>query len=149
MDETTTEAIIEELRERGLKLTPQRLAIIEVLVEHGHLHPGARFVYEEARKKKRGLSLSTVYAMLNDLSRHGIIKTLEFDAMENRYEGNREEHINLICERCRKIVDYRLPVAVDRKEVARRTGFSVTDARLEYYGLCRECKKENGSTKGL
>ena len=149
MDETTREAIVEELRKRGLKLTPQRLAIIEVLIEGRHLHPGARLVYEEAKKKKKGLSLSTVYAMLNELSRHGIIKTLQFDTMENRYEGNREEHINLICERCRKIVDYRLPVAVDRKEVARRTGFSVTDARLEYYGLCRECKKENGSTKGL
>ena len=149
MDETIREAIIEELRERGLKLTPQRLAIIDVLIEHGHLHPGARLVYEEAKKKKNGLSLSTVYAMLNELSRHGIIKTLEFDTMENRYEGNREEHINLICERCKKIVDYRLPVAVDRKEVAGRTGFSVTDARLEYYGLCRGCKKEKGSKKGL
>jgi Fur family peroxide stress response transcriptional regulator len=149
LDETIREAIIKELRESGLKLTPQRLAIIDVLIEHGHLHPGARLVYEEAKKKKNGLSLSTVYAMLNELSRHGIIKTLEFDTMENRYEGNREEHINLICERCKKIVDYRLPVAVDRKEVAGRTGFSVTDARLEYYGLCRECKKEKGSKKGL
>jgi Fur family transcriptional regulator, peroxide stress response regulator len=148
LDEATREAIIKELRERGLKLTPQRLAIIEVLVEHGHLHPSARLVYEEAKKKKRGLSLSTVYAVLNELSRHGIIKTLEFDTMENRYEGNREEHINLICERCKKIVDYKLPVAVDRKEVAGKTGFSVTDSRLEYYGLCRECRKEKRSKQG-
>lgn len=75
------------------------------------------------------MSLSTVYATLNELSRLGIIKTLQFDKMENRYEGNLEAHINLICERCGKILDYRLSVAVDRKE---ETGFSVTDTRLEY-----------------
>jgi hypothetical protein len=40
------ESIIKQLRERGLKITPQRLAIIEVLVEQGDLHPGARLVYE-------------------------------------------------------------------------------------------------------
>ena len=126
----------------GLKITPQRLAIIDVLVERRDLHPGARLIYEEARKKKRSLSLSTTYATLDELSRHGIIKTLQFDKMENRYEGNLEEHINLICEGCRKIVDYKTPFAVDQREVAKKTGFSITDTRLEYYGLCRECRKD-------
>ena len=70
----------------------------------------ARLVYEEAKKKKKSLSLSTTYATLNELSRHGIIKTLQFDKMENRYEGNLEEHINLICERCKKILDYKVPI---------------------------------------
>ena len=71
---------------------------------------------------------------------------LEFDEMENRYEGNLEEHINLICERCKKILDYKVPIAVDRREVAKKTGFSVTDTRLEYYGLCRECRKDKGGS---
>ena len=100
------ESIIAQLKERGLKVTPQRMAIIEVLIEQRNLHPGARLVYEEAKKKKKSLSLSTAYATLNELSRHGIIKTLQFDRMENRYEGNLEEHLNLICERCKKILDY-------------------------------------------
>jgi len=56
--------------------------------------------------------------------------------MENRYETNREEHINLICERCKKILDYNVPIAVDQRGVAKRTGFSITDTRLEYYGYC-------------
>jgi Fur family peroxide stress response transcriptional regulator len=138
------ESIIAQLKERGLKVTPQRMAIIEVLIEQRNLHPGARLVYEEAKKKKKSLSLSTAYATLNELSRHGIIKTLQFDRMENRYEGNLEEHLNLICERCKKILDYRVPIAVDQREIAKKTGFSVTDTRLEYYGLCRECKKQGG-----
>ena len=142
MVKITKESIIKQLKEMGLKITPQRLAIIDVLVEQRDLHPGARLIYEEARKKKRSLSLSTTYATLDELSRHGIIKTLQFDSLENRYEGNLEEHINLICERCRKIVDYKVPFAVDQREVAKKTGFSITDTRLEYYGLCRECRKD-------
>jgi len=142
------ESIIKQLRERGLKITPQRLAIIEVLVEQGNLHPGARLVYEEAKKKKRSLSLSTAYATLNELSRHGIIKTLQFDRMENRYDGNLEEHINLICEGCKKILDYKVPFAVDQREVAKKTGFSITDTRLEYYGYCKECRKDKGIKGG-
>ncbi len=81
------ESIIKQLRERGLKITPQRLAIIDVLVEQRNLHPGARLVYEEAKKKRKSLSLSTAYATLDELSRHGIIKMLEFDKMENRWKG--------------------------------------------------------------
>ena len=142
------ESIITQLKEKGLKITPQRMAIIEVLVEQGDLHPGARLVYEEAKKKKKNLSLSTAYATLNELSRHGIIKTLQFDKMENRYETNIEEHINLICERCKKILDYKVPIAVDQKGVAEKTGFSITDTRLEYYGYCKECRKGKGSKGG-
>ena len=148
MIRATKESIIKKLKERGLKVTPQRLAIIEVLIEKRDFHPGARLVYEEARKKKKSLSLSTVYATLNELSRHGIIKTLQFDRMENRYEGNLKEHINLICERCKKILDYKVPIAVDQREVAQKTGFSITDTRLEYYGYCRECREEKAGKGG-
>jgi Fur family peroxide stress response transcriptional regulator len=138
----TKESIIKHLKEKGLKITPQRMAIIEVLIEQKDLHPGARLVYKEAKKKKKSLSLSATYATLNELSRHGIIKTLQFDKMENRYDGNLEEHINLICERCKKILDYTVPIAIDQKGVAEKTGFSITDTRLEYYGYCRECRKK-------
>ena len=141
----TKESIIKQLKEKGLKVTPQRIAIIEVLVERGDLHPSARLVHELAKKKKRSLSLSTTYATLDEFSQHGIIKMLEFDKMENRYETNREEHINLICERCRNILDYKVPIAVDQRGVAKKTGFLITATRLEYHGLCRECREEKGS----
>jgi Fur family peroxide stress response transcriptional regulator len=129
-------------------VTPQRLAIIEVLLVNKDLHPGARLLYKEAKKKKKSLSLSTTYATLNEFSRYGIIKTLQFDKMEDRYDGNLEEHINLICERCKKILDYDVSITVDPRRVMKKTGFSVTDSRLDYYGLCRECRKENGNPKG-
>jgi len=144
----TKESMISQMRKKGLKVTPQRLAIIDVLIEQGDSHPGASLIHKKAKKKKKSLSLSTTYATLNEFSCHGIIKTLQFDKMEDRYEGNLEEHINLICERCKKILDYNVPITVDPKGVMKKTGFSITDTRLEYYGLCRECREEEGSIKG-
>jgi Fur family peroxide stress response transcriptional regulator len=112
-----------------------------VLIENRDFHPGARFVYDEAKKKKKSLSLSTTYSTLNELSRIGLIKTLQFDRMENRYEGNLEEHLNLICERCGKIMDYKAFMAIDRKKTEQKTGFAIIDTRLDCYGYCRECSR--------
>jgi Fur family transcriptional regulator, peroxide stress response regulator len=135
------EDLIGQLKEKGLKITPQRLAIIDALVENCDAHPGATLIYKEARKKAKRVSLSTVYATLRDFSESGLIRQLEFDRMENRYDGNLSEHINLICKRCGNIIDYRLPANLEPKDIARKSGFVVTDTRMEFHGYCRDCLK--------
>lgn len=136
------EAIIQRLQEKGLSITGPRLAIIDVLVEQGHRHPGASLIHREARKKHKSLSVSTTYATIHEFIRHGIVKALEFDERENRCEANLEEHINLICEGCGKIVDFPATVKLDREELTRTTDFVVTGSRWEYYGYCRECRRD-------
>jgi Fe2+ or Zn2+ uptake regulation protein len=145
------EFLIKKMREKGLKLTPQRLAVVDVLVEKNPLHPSARSIYNAAKRRTKGLSLSTVYFTLNELSKHGIIKTLEFDKMENRYEGNVTDHINLVCKECHGITDFKIPIVIDSREVTRKTRFWVTDTRLEYYGYCHKCRKKlsRHSTKSI
>lgn len=101
--------IFKKLKESGLKLTSQRRAIIEVLMENTSLHPGASFIYQKAKKKVKGISLSTVYYTLNELTKQGIIKMLEFDKMENRYEGNTFNHLNLVCIGCGVFRIFRRP----------------------------------------
>ena len=136
------ESMLRRLKEKGLKITPQRLAVIDVLVAMRKLHPSASAVYREARSIRKSLSLSTTYATLKELSVHGIIKTLQFDTGDNRYDANLKEHLNLICNGCGKILDYEVSTPTDPGEVEKRTGFSVTDKRLEYYGYCEECRKK-------
>jgi len=135
--------LIGQLKEKGLKKTPQRLAIIDVLVKNRESHPSAAFIYNEAKKTTDRLSLSTVYATLKEFSSNGIIKPLEFDQMENRYDINTSEHINLICKHCGAIFDYNLPVIIEPKEIALNAGFFVTDTRMEYYGYCLDCMKHS------
>jgi Fe2+ or Zn2+ uptake regulation protein len=142
LDLRMKESLIKKMKEKGLKLTSQRLAIVDVLVEKNLLHPSARVIYDAAKRRTQGVSVSTVYFTLKELSKHGIIKTLEFDKMENRYEGNLTDHINLVCKECQGITDYGIPILIDSKEVTRRTRFWVTDTRLEYYGYCEKCRKK-------
>jgi Fe2+ or Zn2+ uptake regulation protein len=134
-------SFIKKMRELGFKITPQRIAIIEVLADETLYHPGANLIYREARKKVKSLSLSTVYATLNELCRLNLIKMMEFDKRENRYEGNITPHVNLICKSCNRILDYSLPLSIDPREVMKKSRFWVTDTRLEYYGYCQECRK--------
>ncbi len=110
-------AILERLKEGGLKLTSQRLAIIEAWMENHALHPSASLLYQRAKKKIGGLSLSTVYYTLNELTKHGIIKMLEFDKMGNRYDGNLSPHLNLLCMGCGSILDYPKTLPISVKEV--------------------------------
>jgi Fe2+ or Zn2+ uptake regulation protein len=135
------EDLVGQLKEKGLKITPQRLAIIDVLVESCDRHPGVTLIFNEARKKARRISLSTVYATLKEFSENGLIVQMEFDRMENRYDGNLSDHVNLICKRCGTIVDYHIPATLEPKDIARKAGFVVTDTRMEFHGYCRDCLK--------
>jgi len=134
--------ILRKLKESRLKLTSQRLAIIEVLMENTPLHPGASLIYRKAKKKFKGLSLSTVYYTLNEFSKHGIIKLLEFDKMENRYEGNISHHLNIVCMGCGSILDFPKALPISSKEVENQMGFKPYEMRFEYYGYCRKCMRK-------
>ena len=135
------EDLIGQLKEKGLKITPQRLAIIDALVENCHVHPGTTMIFNESRKKAGRVSLSTVYATLKEFSENGLIKQLQFDRMENRYDSNLSDHVNLICKRCGKIVDYPIPAPLEPRDIARKSGFVVTDTRMEFHGYCGDCLK--------
>ena len=143
----TREGMIERLHEKGLKVTSQRLAVIDILLEQRFAHPSAARVFTEAARRGYRLSLSTVYATLHEFSRHGLIKTLEFDQMENRYEMNHEQHINLICEGCGRIIDYPVSLTLNGEALLTETGFRVHGTRMEYYGLCGECLRGNATGK--
>jgi len=62
--------------------------------------------------------------------------------MENCYERNLEEHVDLVCEQRGRIIDYEVPPVLERRDVAKKTGLEVADGRLEYYGYCRACRKQ-------
>ena len=135
-------SIIKVFREKGLKLTPQRLEVINVLAEDKS-HPSALTIYRKARGKVPAISLSTVYYTLNLLKKHRLIRELEFYDMDNRYEGNTVNHLNLVCLKCGSIQDFTGDLPFPGRKVEEQTGFQAIDTRMEYYGYCKECKTQN------
>lgn len=127
------------LRAAGYRLTRQREAILNYLATTDD-HPSAQKILHEAKKGYPGLSLATVYNTLETLARMGLIKILDFQAMENRHETNLIPHINLICTFCGKIQDFEEGSTIHADEVKQRFGFQVEDFRLEYYGICSACR---------
>jgi len=131
--------IIEGMKEKGLKLTRQRLEIIDILAREKS-HPSASAIFMEARKNAPSISLSTVYYTLDAMKRAGLIKELEFDDRDSRYEGDVSDHLNLVCKSCGKIEDFRASKPVPVEKVEKKTGFRADSARFEYYGLCSGCR---------
>ena len=134
--------IIEGMKEKGLKLTRQRLEIIDILT--GKSHPSASSMFVEARKKEPSISLSTVYYTLDIMKRAGLIKELEFADRDSRYEGDVSDHLNLVCTGCGKIEDFLAAKPVPLEKVEKKTGFRADSTRFEYYGLCRKCRLGGG-----
>ncbi len=130
---------MEALRERAVRLTPQRLEVIHVLCrDKGHL--GVREILRSARKKVPAISASTVYYTLALLKKEGLIKELEFYDMENRYESDMSDHIDLICRTCGSIANFTSAMPVTRKAIRESTGFEADGMRFEYYGVCAKCR---------
>jgi Fur family peroxide stress response transcriptional regulator len=132
------QALIASLQDKGYKLTPQRREIIKLL-SRSTSHPGAMEILQKVRKIVPKVSMSTVYYTLDMMKKEGLIRELEYYDMENRYEINVSDHINLVCTKCGKITDFTGDVPSFSKAVEKETGFKSASMRFEYYGTCKNC----------
>jgi Fur family peroxide stress response transcriptional regulator len=127
----------EELNNRGLKATPQRLSLIELLKAHGHLSIDA--IYENLKPLSPSLSLSTVYNNLAALSQKGVVREVAISGSRQVYELARHEHAHLVCTGCGDISD--LPV--DRAQLHAAAmlpkGAQIERSDLIFSGLCPVC----------
>ncbi|HSW62324.1 MAG TPA: Fur family transcriptional regulator [Dissulfurispiraceae bacterium] len=133
------ERMLNRLREKGYKLTPQRREIIRILAQDT-AHPRAAEILQNARKHAPSISTSTVYYTLAMLKKEELIREIEFYDMDNRYDTNVSNHLNLICERCGRIEDYADELPFSSKNIEQRSDFQPFRFRFECYGICRKCR---------
>ena len=125
-------------RERGLKVTPQRECIFDVLWG-AEAHPSAEAVYAEARTRMPTMSLKTVYQTLNDLSAMGEIQQLDLGTGASRFDPNVDTHHHLVCTRCGKVRDLYADYSTVEVPESERQGFNIGSAEVVFRGLCEEC----------
>ena len=129
------------IRDLGLKVTTQRILILEV-VRHGPSHFTAQDVFESVAEKNPAVGFATVYRFLRTLSEHNYVTEVRLGGMPARYEwAAKRHHDHLTCLSCAKIVEFE-NTEIERlqNKVATEFGFTLTDHVLELYGLCRDCK---------
>ncbi len=132
---------MEKFRHLGIKLTPQRLAILQYL-EATRDHPSAEDIYRVLHKKFPTMSLATVYNALSTLKGKGGVLELTLDPERKRYDPNTGHHDHLICLSCRRIIDIPNARGIDLPESARQD-FAVVESHVEYYGICSRCRKKS------
>lgn len=145
MENTTRfNTLVDKLRERGCRITPQRLALLRLLVESEE-HLSALQLYERLREQYPTLSLATVYKTLALLKEMGEVLELGFSGDETRYDGQSPQpHPHLICMRCHKIMDPDVPVFDTlAQEIEASSGFRIVNHRLDFFGICPECQATN------
>jgi Fe2+ or Zn2+ uptake regulation protein len=133
--------MVQLFRDRGLKVTPQRECIFDVLWGT-EVHPSAEAVYAEARSRMPTMSLKTVYQTLNDLAEMGEIQQLDLGTGSSRFDPNIDVHHHLVCNRCAKVRDLYADFTLLEVPDAARQGFTVGGAEVVFRGLCADCSPQ-------
>ncbi len=137
------EQIIKALKDKGYRLTPQRLAMLKIIAASTR-HPNAEQIYEQMKAGFPTTSLATIYKTLTLLKDLGEVLELNFAAVGSHYDGNKPyPHPHVICTQCGQILDPEsVAVAEISQEMARQTGYQITHHQLNFFGLCPRCQKQ-------
>lgn len=141
------------LKEKGLKVTNQRLVVLEVLAEHKDRHMTAEDIYDLVRVDFPEIGIATVYRTVQLLLDMQIIDRIELNDGCVRYEiGHqfsgeaRHYHHHLICQSCGEIISFDDDLLEDlEKHIEETLGFHVMDHELKLYGKCRKCIQKEKS----
>ncbi|KKE78711.1 MULTISPECIES: peroxide-responsive transcriptional repressor PerR [Bacillaceae] len=141
VSEERLQKAINTLKKSGVRITPQRHAVLEYLL-NSMIHPTADEIYKALEGKFPNMSVATVYNNLRVLREVGLVRELTYGDSSSRFDCNTSDHYHIICNECGKIVDFHYPPLDEVEALAEKvTGFDVSHHRLEVYGICDECKK--------
>lgn len=143
------EKVKDLLREKGLKVTSQRLMVLNILSAHGDEHLTVEEIYDLAKEESPEIGLATIYRIVQVLLELHVIEKVTFDDGFARYELNGEEtgsghrHHHAICTQCGKVYSLETDLLDTlEKQVFESLGFEVTDHEVKLYGLCSACRRK-------
>ncbi|WP_396265857.1 peroxide-responsive transcriptional repressor PerR [Halobacillus shinanisalinarum] len=140
VSEQRLQEAIDTLKSSGVRITPQRHAVLEYLL-NAMTHPTADDIYKALESKFPNMSVATVYNNLRVFREIGLVRELTYGDSSSRFDCNTSDHYHIICESCGKIVDFHYPKLNEVEALAEQvTGFTVSHHRMEVYGTCSECK---------
>jgi Fe2+ or Zn2+ uptake regulation protein len=132
--------LIDRLRSRGWRLTPQRRAVAWAFAGD-HTHLSADEVVRRARAVLPDVSQATVYNTLNDLAAMGELRVVSLRRGPVQYDANADPHDHLVCTECGRVLDLAL-AGKDSLHVpdSQRHGYSVDTMDVVVRGTCPDCR---------
>jgi Fur family transcriptional regulator, ferric uptake regulator len=140
MPTTSADQILESLRERGLRMTPQRRAIVrEIMATDGHISPPE--VARRVRERVPGVNPSTIYRTLDLLEELGILSHAHLETGAEYHRIAEGRHVHLICSNCGADDSLSIGEADRLKSVINRhSGFAPDFTHFAISGLCEACQ---------
>lgn len=136
---TRIEQAVEKLKKTGVRMTPQRHAILSYLMRTKS-HPSVDEIYRALEKRFPNMSVATVYNNLKVFLEVGLVRELTYGDGASRYDADMSDHYHAICNECGKIVDFEYVSLDDIEQAARmQTDFAISGHRMEVYGTCANC----------
>lgn len=143
MQQNKLKEALESLKKTGVRITPQRHAILEYII-NTMSHPTADEIYKALEEKFPNMSVATVYNNLRVFRQVGLVRELTYGDASSRFDFITSKHYHVICTNCGKIVDFHYPGLDEVEHLASHvTGFKISHHRMEVYGLCPDCSDEN------
>jgi Fur family peroxide stress response transcriptional regulator len=131
--------ISELLREKGYKVTPQRIAIYKALL-NTKSHPSAEMIYNELQPHHPTMSLATVYKTVEILREMGLIQILNAGEDSCRYDADTSMHPHVRCMHCGRVDDLYVDSSEFIEEVALKTNYRLIGQQFYFYGICPDCQ---------
>jgi Fur family ferric uptake transcriptional regulator len=135
-----SELYIERLRGAGYKITPSRLAVLQVIEQDGnHLNPAE--ILKRAQSICPSVGRATVYRTLELLTELQIVRPIYLGDASQTYIRAEGGHHHLVCSGCGKVFDFDQCMADQMvQELAARFDFAIHSHLLEFYGTCHDCR---------
>jgi Fur family transcriptional regulator, peroxide stress response regulator len=138
--------LVDKVRQRGGRLTPQRVAILRILAASED-HPSVEQIYTQIKDDFPTTGMATIYKTVTLLKEMDEVLELGFADGSNRYDGNRSyPHPHLICTQCGEILDLDVPgldalITQIAEQTAQEIDYHIHSHRLDLYGTCRKCQE--------
>lgn len=127
------------LKEYDLKVTPQRVAIVEELYKNGHMNIDD--LYKKLLAKFPSISLATIYKNINAMVEKVFLSEVKIPETKSVYELVKAEHAHLSCSCCGYIEDIMLDSSDIAEQVSKISSFKVNSTNIVISGICSKCSK--------
>lgn len=139
--------IKEQMKSKGYKLTPQRRAVLDVIIENEDKHLSTEEIYDIVKVKCPEIGLATVYRTIQLLEKIGIVVKLNFDDGCNRYEliksNEVHQHHHLICNICNSVEEVEDMLLENLEDkVENKYNFKIINHEVKFYGICKKCSNK-------
>jgi Fur family peroxide stress response transcriptional regulator len=134
--------LIKYLKEKGYKVTPQRIAVYDIL-KNTKEHPSVDMLYSKLQPVYPTMSLATVYKSLEVFKELGLVQELNVGEDKFRYDARVNQHPHITCMDCGKVEDVDDEMLFDLVgQVEGKTGYKMVSQQLYFFGYCPCCKHE-------